>query len=197
VVILFKINSSSADFEITGTSYSFKTTSKITGKLFDTVGFSTGFDLGGAYSSGNTAFAGSASGTMNWNKNYSYHYPDTFNPYLTDEDGNPDQEAIEASGTAGFGVLGQLKVALAGAFEAQLAESGFTGSISTEVSGDSNLVLMWPKWTFWDSNVESYDASISGSVQLEKKSSGGTISGEDIVLSFEGETETIDFEFTI
>lgn len=187
---IFKINSSSADFEITGTSYSFKTTSTVEGSLFSKVDFETGFDLSGAYSSSSTGFSGSASGNMDYDYQERWTYPDGFDP--SNYDSADDTDSI-----LGFGCKGELNIELAGAFNTSLDSSGVTGTITTAVSGTSNMKVKWPDWSFWDDGViQSINVSASGNVTLTKVSSGVNVKGT-VTFTDNDETSSADLDVTI
>jgi hypothetical protein len=80
-----------------------------------------------------------------------------------------------------------------------LPRKGVTGSISTAINGKSNLIVKWPNWGFIigdDPELDFYNCSVSGNIDLSKSGSKTRIQGE-ITLVYSDETETSDLDVTL
>lgn len=134
--------------------------------------------------------SGSLNGAVNYDNTFAFAYPGGFNP-------SSCATADATDNALGFGVSGNLALHLGGNFSASMNNGGIVGSITADASANSSLSIKWPCFiTCGWSCVDTYAASVEGTVTVEKTGSSARIHG-NVNFKYGSESESGEIDFTI
>ncbi len=183
-----KFNTGNVVFSVNNNKWSV-TSPPMSGKIFNEIDVNAGVDVW-AWIASPTAITGTISGSMNWTYSFSYAYPSNFNPTSC-------TTADATDNWAGFGALGTLDLNLGGSISAQMNSGGIVGELTVQASANATLSIKWPCFITcgWDC-VDTYTASVEGSVNIQKTSSSARIYGT-VTFTYGNESQSGDIDVTI
>jgi hypothetical protein len=159
------------------------------GKIFQQIDVNAGIDVW-AWSASPSAISGTLSGSINWQYTFSYAYPSNFDP-------SSCASADATDNWAGFGALGTLALQLGGSINAQMNQGGIVGEVQVQASASASLQIKWPCFiTCGWSCVDTYSATVEGSVKIQKTSSSARIYGT-VNFKYGNENQQGDIDVTI
>jgi len=181
-------NTGSVQFAVGGNKWSVAS-GTMAGKIFNQIDVTASVNVW-AWLSSPGSINGTLSGTVDWTYNLTYAYPSNFNP-------SSCSTADATDNSLGFGVKGTLDLHLGGSINAQMNQNGLVGTFNAQASAQATLWIKWPCFLVcgWDC-VDEYSASVEGTLNIQKTSSGARIHGT-VTFSSGGETESGDVDFNI
>ncbi len=185
---VIKFNTGNVTFEIGGNKWSVES-GTIPGTLFDVM-TATASLKASAFLNSPANITGNLTGTLNWDYQWMYVYPAGFDP--TD-----CNTAYNTSSASGFGIHTSLNLNFGGNINATVNQNGITGSFSTQIGATATLIMRWPSWLQWGANcVDSYNASVEGSLLVQKTTNGARINGT-AYFKYNGEVQEGEIDLYI
>lgn len=161
----------------------------MSGKIFDQIDVNAAVNVW-AWLSSPASINGTINGSVNWDYQFSYAYPSNF-------DATSCSTADATDNSLGFGVKGTLNLHLGGSINAQMNQNGIVGNLNVQASANATLSIKWPCFITcgWDC-VDTYYASVEGSLTVQKTSSGARIFG-NVTFQYGNESESGDIDINI
>lgn len=181
-------NTGNVTFTVDGNKWTVNS-STMAGKIFTQIDVTASINVW-AWLSSPGAITGTITGNLNWDYSLSFAYPSNFDP-------SSCATADASDNSLGFGVSGSLMLHLGGSLNAQMNQDGIVGSMSAQASANASLSIKWPCFiTCGYACVDTYSASVEGSLNVQKTSSGARVFGS-VLFKSGTETESGDIDFNI
>lgn len=184
-----RFNTGNVVFSVDGNKWTC-VSGQMAGKLFNQIDVTASVNVW-AWMSSPGSITGNLTGNMNWSYNLSFAYPTGFNA-------SSCQDADATDNALGFGASGSMQINLSGALNVNMNETGITGIIQVQGQANASLSIKWPCFISCGNDcVDTYNASVEGSLNIQKTSSGARIYG-NVTFTTPGEDpQSGDLDFNI
>ena len=177
---IFKVNNSALNFTIDkdGVDISAKGKGQLLSKIdLDLRVFNCEYKHG--------SFSGRSEGTFQVATSGSYRFPENFGM----------GEASENT-SAGFGILWNYNLSLAGGYNITLLPDNYTGSVYANVGGDMDVYMKWKGFLWWDGSEIIQQAKIEGKLDITEEGNSLVASGK-VNVKYQQGVKELDFSCNI